>query len=900
MHPGISLDWNDLLISFLHDPPDKALSIKGHENRAARYVSAAVGREVSRDELHGGTRTEDILASIAERLPMPTAGSQGERAVGQDNGRLTAFHPFSGSKIEFALDVRGLQESVVQEQIEDAVKDLEDPRQRFLAVWRLLPERLAARDSSYAHLPADTRIPDHTIWNHMDITAGLHPTPAVARAYQPAFLSFSLGRVQPFIAAARSVRDLWSGSAILSWLTFQGMLPLIRALGPTAFVFPSLRGVPLLDLWLRREAGLEEKLDAPEVEARKAPCVPNRFLAIVPWGENGSIAQNLARQCDESVQDGWKKLADSVREELNQRLSKGHPGWDKRWDEQIDSFFETRPAVLPWRESKDEIIANLFGRRNFSQVYPDAAAVRGLGEAIPAADRPGYPQDTVGRWQANVELSARLMESIRSVRHIPPPARNQNPEEPIPAKCTILGSYEQMGPEDFEGSRDFWEKASKQVSMQGVRLRQRERLCAVALAKRFAAPAFLCGELGLNPQQLRFPDMATVAAADWLKRAREMGIDLDTDRIRQEHDAWSGQWLHWPAQDSDPDEEPCPREVFELIHRARTNEDLGPPPAYSAVLAMDADSMGQWLRGDKSPPVRDVLHPRLLDYYEGLSGTAESLDARRPVGPALHAAISEALTNFAVHVVPQIVAGHSGTLIYSGGDDLLALLPVRTVLACARELRAAFCGEALNNGGANPGYYRTRENRDLLMMGPKATLSAGLAIFHHKEDLRLALDAARTSEATAKEAGRDALQFTVWRRSGEHASALCPWEMIAKLEEWIDAFEQGASSSWVYRLRTELPTLTGPDIPLEAVQAEIRRQVNRTGESTRELLGSGEAADAGDRVAGALGEYREMLLSRIGEKQTDGVQANGGHKNFIEDFVTLIQSSSFLARGRDA
>ena len=33
-------------------------------------------------------------------------------------------------------------------------------------------------------------------------------------------------------------------------------------------------------------------------------------------------------------------------------------------------------------------------------------------------------------------------------------------------------------------------------------------------------------------------------------------------------------------------------------------------------------------------------------------------------GPALHAALSEALTNFALHIVPNIVKEHDGTLIY--------------------------------------------------------------------------------------------------------------------------------------------------------------------------------------------------------------------------------------------
>ena len=37
----MSADWDLLTTAFLHDPPDKALDIRGHERRAARYLEAA-------------------------------------------------------------------------------------------------------------------------------------------------------------------------------------------------------------------------------------------------------------------------------------------------------------------------------------------------------------------------------------------------------------------------------------------------------------------------------------------------------------------------------------------------------------------------------------------------------------------------------------------------------------------------------------------------------------------------------------------------------------------------------------------------------------------------------------------------------------------------------------------
>jgi CRISPR-associated protein Cmr2 len=317
---------------------------------------------------------------------------------------------------------------------------------------------------------------------------------------------------------------------------------------------------------------------------------------------------------------------------------------------------------------------------------------------------------------------------------------------------------------------------------------------------------------------------------------------------------------------------------------------------------MDGDSMGKWLRGDKAPTVRQVLHSKLREYFEGLPKAKDGLAAKRPLGPALHSALSEALTDFAVLIVPGIVRRHHGTLIYSGGDDLLGLLPARSALACAEELRRAFRGERTEiadeqaaggkrvaNNGADEGYYRLADGRDVLVMGPEATLSAGLAVVHYKEDLRQALSTARSALKAAKDAGRDALQLAVCRRSGEHTSILCAWDSLGNIERWVRAFAAGASDRWAYHLRAELPTLEG--LPLEAMLAEIRRQVDRTEAETKSLLAEGDSAAAGTTIAASFNQYRQMRAAR----KSDGLLGLS-----LGDFITLLQSASFLARGKES
>jgi CRISPR-associated protein Cmr2 len=886
--------WNDLSRAFLHDPPDKAADIKGHEGRAARYAAAALRLQVSEADLK---QHADAVAAAMERLPMPTAGG-GDRAVGpKEDGTLEIRHPLSAEKN--LLQGVGIEELLVLKGIQELVdgNDLA-PNARFLALWRLLPERLAAKNAWLRHSPADTRTPDHTIWQHLDLTAAL----SAAGPNNAAFLAFSLGPVQSFISASRSLRDLWTSSMILSWLAFQAMLPIITMLGPTALLYPALRGQPFLDLHLQSMPGLKPLIDKPSDELLKSPCLPNRFVAVVPCGPECAQARDLAAACERAAASAWKQICNAVHNRLNEQINNHvdaplRDGWDRHWAGQVEHFFEFRSCVLPFAECFDDVLARLLtGNSNFSQAFSNAANVRALADALPQDQRPGGSHELVGRWQHRLELCMRLLASMKSIRIVAP----STPEESgrhVAEKCSLLGTYEQMGPAARDQARQFWEALQKPgASIGGVRLRARERLCAIALVKRFAGPAFFAQKLEISNQALRLDDTSTIAAALWLEQARQQGFNIDPDANRREHGSWSGQWLH--RDEHDPDEEPCPKEVRSLIARAREHKSVGAPPAYYAVLMIDGDRMGEWLRGACSPNVHDVMHPRMADYYRGLSGETEkgksrqqlveqALAAPRPVGPALHAAISEALANFALHFVPCIVQSHHGELIYAGGDDVLALLPVSTVLSCARSLYETFRQSWAHDGN---GVER-------LLMGPRATLSAGVAVVHHKEDLRYALERARQAEKSAKKNGRNLLSLHVCRRSGEHAEVLVPWPFIPTVEEWIQAFigkagRQGASDRWAYHLRAELSTLRGLELP--AMRAEIFRHVDRAEKPTRELLGNGDASRAAELLCQAFDDYRgAALANRNGSAEPD---RDG---RLFEQFVMLCQAASFLARGRD-
>ena len=179
-----------------------------------------------------------------------------------------------------------------------------------------------------------------------------------------------------------------------------------------------------------------------------------------------------------------------------------------------------RTAVLPERDCRDAAFARLLD----DDLPQRVAAVRSLARAIPAADRPGYPQESAGLWMGQLEVLGWLSEARRTVRHVP----DYHPTGNVPPKCSLLGTYEQMGPANLGQSREFWDAVAMDPPFGRGWIRYREQLCAVSLVKRFAWPAFLARELGLDLEEGRFADTATVAAACWLRA--EPRIDPDEFR----------------------------------------------------------------------------------------------------------------------------------------------------------------------------------------------------------------------------------------------------------------------------------------------------------------------------------------------------------------------------------
>ncbi|TAE90901.1 MAG: type III-B CRISPR-associated protein Cas10/Cmr2 [Verrucomicrobia bacterium] len=110
-------------------------------------------------------------------------------------------------------------------------------------------------------------------------------------------LKFQIGPVQDFIAQARSTRDLWSGSYLLSWLVAAGIrsLPALRS----TLIFPNLHDQPLLEI---------DKSPLPADHTKLlTPNLPNVFIAKIE-GDPTEIATAVKK----AIEAEWQKIAEAV------------------------------------------------------------------------------------------------------------------------------------------------------------------------------------------------------------------------------------------------------------------------------------------------------------------------------------------------------------------------------------------------------------------------------------------------------------------------------------------------------------------------------------------------------------------------------------------------------------
>lgn len=259
----------------------------------------------------------------------------------------------------------------------------------------------------------------------------------------------------------------------------------------------------------------------------------------------------------------------------------------------------------------------------------------------------------------------------------------------------------------------------------------------------------------------------------------------------------------------------------------RLYRELGREPyPYYALLHADGDRMGKAIEAVIQGKAKDSEAPYLR-----------------------HRELSACLAQFALKV-KEIVPRHEGSLVYSGGDDVLALLPLNTALEAAADLAKSFAG---------------RMHKFKVDEGPgHPSLSVGLALVHHLFDLGEALNLARRAEKVAKEE-RNSLAIIASPRSGAEVLARDRWN--PKSAEWADSLvgrlhtfadwlnQERIPTGWAYELRALWHRLGTSTAFSEIFVHEALRLLKRkkTSLSEKELA----------RLQTLIEERREALINEL-------------------------------------
>jgi len=270
------------------------------------------------------------------------------------------------------------------------------------------------------------------------------------------------------------------------------------------------------------------------------------------------------------------------------------------------------------------------------------------------------------------------------------------------------------------------------------------------------------------------------------------------------------------------------RSAVDAAHK-RAGFGEGSPGDWWVIVLGDGDGMGDYISGKELLPYSEYLTDTEASHYlsDRAAGFATFepqfqalLETQKRMGPATHVGLNRALLDFSNRLVPYLTEKrHCGRVIYSGGDDVMAVLPLEDLPSYLRSLRAAWSGGSDPEGEfrSEGGYWHPESasidvKRPHFTMGNTATMSLGIVIAYKSVPLPTVLESLWDAEKVAKAVpGKDGLCFRVIYGGGNTLEAVMKGELLSDWWALINAIgEQNADrddslSPLFYRLADELP-----------------------------------------------------------------------------------------------
>lgn len=539
-------------------------------------------------------------------------------------------------------------------------------------------------------------------------------------------LNISITPVQEFIAEARKTRDLWIGSYLLSFITFKALEPFINNKN-CEIIYPAFEKSPFCKRKTNHDSDVELQVAS----------LPNHFLVIVPEND----LETLVNESKRTYEKFWNDNTQKVKNHIKNQFSKIDNDWDFLWDDQIKDHWQYMWVATPIGE--EEITNNYLKKVQEIQRFLEERKLT----------------RTFSQWKGSLAI-----------------------------KCNQCGHREVLGPKQLVKNSAFWNSVHANNK---AKIRKGDRLCSICLIKRFLRSSDILDFLK-EPDFISTLDIAVIPFKNKLqeklnqdqkysliKAANELWKAIGFDELLSEIHQISGDLLYideitpeklvkeYFPELKDKEISDKKRELEHLSNNLKTllkqisKEHNAKPSKYYAVLFMDGDNIGKWLSG-------------------ALPAGSDSFTIEK------HRDLSKKLGELGVKVMPREARLFSARPVYSGGDDLLVLSPLDSILILTSKLREKYSSEGINS---------------------KATTSAGIIIAHYSEPFKRVLEEGRRTIEKAKEKGeKDAFQITLILSSGTYIEGGYKWYMqlhtsiiddvLLKLAEWIS--DRKLSARFIY------------------------------------------------------------------------------------------------------
>lgn len=320
--------------ALLHDPPDKAWCLakkRSHEGRAKELAGKMLNNTPLEEAVKllndKRVKNADKLAASVDRILLGKL--VGDKYEAFYTGKIKLKNPLNPAyevELDEHIDEEGIEKAV--EEINSMLKQTKDIKEAYFAFYGLY--ELIWIKKGLPSGPADTRIPTHTVFDHLYAAAS-----AVNWTYgeRGSLLYLDTAGVQDFISFSRKLRDLWASSYMISAFLWSLALDFLEEYGPDVILIPTCRFNPFFIHYL---AGKIPKIRNYVLEAAEAigynikeeyeqeggwiyprfATVPGSMTLILP-------SLNAEELIEESLRSKWRKFYEEIKrlKEKNESLA---------------------------------------------------------------------------------------------------------------------------------------------------------------------------------------------------------------------------------------------------------------------------------------------------------------------------------------------------------------------------------------------------------------------------------------------------------------------------------------------------------------------------------------------------------------------------------------------------